>query len=103
MARKGRSYIRGYKKAKRRYKKGFLGGVHLMDVSQGLWNAGQLGYINAAEKAMKGDLKGAYVEIVAPAGNPVTWAGLTIGNLWIGLGRKMVRMTGGKLVRKWIA
>ena len=103
MARKKRSYRRGYRAGRRSYrKKGLLGGIKLFDISQGLFNADQLGYIDAAESVMSGDFKGAGGIIVERAANPAIIFPIATGNLLIGVTRKVVHATGGKFVRRYI-
>jgi len=99
---KKRSYRRGYKAAKRRYRGG-MKLPKLLDVSQILVNADGLGYITAGEQAMSGNFKGAAGTIGTAATSPKVMIGLTFDNLLIGISRSIIRKTGGKWVRKVIA
>ena len=99
---KKRSYRRGYKAAKRRYRGG-MKLPKLLDVSQIVVNADGLGYIAGGQLAMAGNFAGAADVIGTAATSPKVMIGLTFDNLLIGISRSIIRKTGGKWVRKVIA
>jgi len=103
MAKKRRVVMVRPRRHRSRRPKGILGGIKLYDVSQGLYNVDKLGYIDAGQAAMNGDLTGASAYIVQGATEPANVFGLAVGNLWIGITRKIVHKTGGRFVRQYIA
>ena len=90
-------------RARRRGRKGFLGGIKLFDVSQGMYNAHSLGYFTAADQAIKGDLKGAGTTLATAAYSPTVALNMMLTNTFIGINRRVLRATGGRFVRRFIA
>jgi len=104
MARKRRSYRRGYRAGRRSYrKKGIFGGIKLLDVSQGVLNGYKLGYVDAGKMAMQGNFEGAAIQIAGIATNPNTMVDLALDNIVLGINRKIIRAFGGRFVRQYIA
>lgn len=78
-------------------------GLRVMDIGQGVYNAKELGYIDAARYAANGQLDSAATAITAPLTNVKTMIGLGVANIIIGVNRKILRAFGGKFVRRYFA
>jgi hypothetical protein len=74
-----------------------------MDIGQGVYNAEAMGGIEAAQKAINGDLTGAGTSISSRISSVPTMVNLAVGNVVIGFNRKIIRWAGGSFVRRYIA